>query len=288
MIYIFLSACCSVTVSVFLKLARRYQIDIYQAITWNYSIAIILTWLFYRPHISSLSSAPAYIYSGLGILLPLLFVVLGMAVRFTGIVRTDIAQRLSLLIPLIASFLLFKEGLSTIKVIGLLIGLAAILCLVLRPGRHTLQRSFKHAWIYLVIVFVGMGVIDVLFKQMAAVQGLSFTASLFIVYVLAFVISLIGLIYMVSTRRIKFTLRHIGFGWILGVANFGNILFYLRAHQVLANSPSTVFAAMNIGVIALGAITGLVIFRERLSTLNKAGILLAIAAVVILTYSQIH
>jgi multidrug transporter EmrE-like cation transporter len=45
---------------------------------------------------------------------------------------------------------------------------------------------------------------------------------------------------------------------------------------------------MNIGVIALGAITGLVIFRERLSTLNKAGILLAIAAVVILTYSQIH
>lgn len=288
MIYIFLSACCSVTVSVFLKLARRYQIDIYQAITWNYSIAIILTWLFYRPQISSLASAPAYIYSGLGILLPLLFVVLGMAVRFTGIVRTDIAQRLSLLIPLIASFLLFQEALNTIKVIGLLIGLAAITCLVLRPGRHRLQRSFKHAWIYLVIVFFGMGLIDVLFKQMAAVKGLSFTASLLIVYVLAFVISLIGLIFMIATGRVKFTLRHIGFGWVLGIANFGNILFYLRAHQVLANSPSTVFAAMNIGVISLGAITGLVVFRERLSVVNKAGILLAIAAVVILTYSQTH
>jgi hypothetical protein len=36
MLYVFLSICCSVIVSVLLKLARRYQIDVFQAITWNY------------------------------------------------------------------------------------------------------------------------------------------------------------------------------------------------------------------------------------------------------------
>jgi len=288
MIYIFLSACCSVTVSVFLKLARRYHIDIYQAITWNYSMAIILTWLFYRPQLGSLSSAPTYIYTVLGILLPLLFVVLGTAVKFSGIVRTDIAQRLSLLIPLIASFLLFSESLSILKVIGLLVGLGAIICLVIKPGQYNHNRSYKNSWIYLLIVFVGMGVIDVLFRQMALIKGMSFTASLFVVYVLSFAVSLIGLIGLVITKRIKFTFRHIGFGWILGIVNFANILFYLRAHQALANSPSTVFSAMNIGVIALGALIGFIIFKEKLSNVNKAGIALAIVAVIILTFSQMH
>ena len=76
------------------------------------------------------------------------------------------------------------------------------------------------------------------------------------------------------------------FGWVLGVANFGNILFYLKAHTALSTSPSTVFSAMNIGVITLGAIVGLFVFHERLSLLNKIGIGLAIVAIIIITYSQ--
>ena len=77
-------------------------------------------------------------------------------------------------------------------------------------------------------------------------------------------------------------------GWILGVANFGNILFYLKAHQALAGKPSTVFSAMNIGVVTLGAIVGLLIFKEKLSALNKLGIVLAIVAIVIIAYTQTH
>src|ERR1700742_1370287 len=101
MIYIFLSICCSVVVSILLKLARRYQIDVYQAITWNYSIAILLTWIFLKPDLHNLQSAPIYTYSLLGVLLPALFVVIAAAVRYTGIVRTEIAQRLSLFISII-------------------------------------------------------------------------------------------------------------------------------------------------------------------------------------------
>jgi hypothetical protein len=33
--------------------------------------------------------------------------------------------------------------------------------------------------------------------------------------------------------------------------NFGNILFYLKAHQDFSESPSTVFAGMNLGVIVI-------------------------------------
>ena len=289
MIYVLLSVCCSVIVSVLLKLARRYSIDIFQAIAWNYSIAMLLTWLFYKPHLSSLQAEPMYLYGALAVLLPVLFVIIGLSVKITGIVRTDVAQRLSLFIPLIAAFLLFNETFTWIKFAGLLIGVLAIICSIPWQKKDANgEPAPANSWIYLVVVFLGMGVIDILFKQVALFKTVPYTTSLFAIYGLAFVISQVILLFMVATKRIKFTIRHIFFGWVLGIANFGNILFYLKAHQALSGNPSTVFSAMNIGVITLGALTGLIVFKEKLSALNKFGIILAIVAIVVIAYSQTH
>ena len=286
MLYVFLSICCSVIVSVLLKLARRYQIDVFQAITWNYSIAILLTWFFFKPTVPSLQNAPLSIYLSLGLLLPLLFMVMAISVRVAGIVRTDVAQRLSLFIPLLASFLIFGDQLNTLKVIGLIIGFAAILCSIPWQKKTANRKLVSNAWIFLLVVFLGIGVIDILFKQVAAFKEVPYTSSLFVIYILSFLIALIILIIRILTKQTKFSWPHIGFGWILGVANFGNILFYLKAHAALSKSPSTVFSAMNIGVIALGTIVGLVVFNERLSILNKIGVALAVVAIIIITISN--
>lgn len=288
MIYVLLSVFCSVIVSVLLKLARRYSIDIFQAITWNYSMAIILTWLIYRPALGSVEGAPVYIYGSLAVLLPSLFVVIGLAVKTAGIARTDVAQRLSLFISLAAAFLLFGEVFTGLKFAGLIVGFAAIMCAIPWKKQRSDTDNNGSAWIYLLVVFVGFGIIDILFKQMALFKGVPFPVSLFFAYLGSFVLAFIALLWMVFTRRIKFTLRHIFFGWVLGVANFGNILFYLKAHQALAGNPSTVFSAMNIGVITLGAIVGMLIFKEKLTILNKVGIVLAIVSIAIITYAQTH
>jgi multidrug transporter EmrE-like cation transporter len=52
----------------------------------------------------------------------------------------------------------------------------------------------------------------------------------------------------------------------------------------MKDTPTTVFAGMNVGVIALGAIVGAVVFRERISRLNILGIVLAISAIGCLFY----
>jgi multidrug transporter EmrE-like cation transporter len=286
MLYVFLSICCSVIVSVLLKLARRYQIDVFQAITWNYSIAILLTWFFFKPTVPNLQEAPVSIYLSLGLLLPLLFMVMAISVRVAGIVRTDVAQRLSLFIPLLASFLIFGDQLNTLKVIGLIIGFAAILCSIPWQKKTANRKVVSNAWIFLLVVFLGIGVIDILFKQVAAFKEVPYTSSLFVIYILSFLIALIILIIRILTKQTKFSWPHIGFGWILGIANFGNILFYLKAHAALSKTPSTVFSAMNIGVIALGTLVGLVVFNERLSILNKIGVALAVVAIIIITISN--
>ena len=52
------------------------------------------------------------IFLALGILLPTVFIIMSKAVEFAGIVRSDAAQRLSLFLPIVASFIIFHETLS--------------------------------------------------------------------------------------------------------------------------------------------------------------------------------
>ena len=287
MFYIILSICCSVTVSVLLKLAKRYQIDVYQAITWNYSAAIFLTWFFFRPQLGSLPNAPILTYLPLGILFPLLFIVIATSVRVSGIVRTDVAQRLSLFIPVMAAFLIFDEKPNLIKIVGIVIGFLGIICLIPWRQKGAVRRRPSNSWFYLLIILLGMGFIDVLLKNVAKITGISFGTSLFIIFILAFIVSIIGLIYLIIARKTRFSWPHILIGWVLGAANFGNILFYIKGLKALANSPSIVFSSMDIGVIVLGSFVGVFIFKEKLSRLNLVGIILAILAIMIIYYPEI-
>jgi len=286
MLYVILCVCFNVTVSVLFKLAKRYHIDVYQAVTWNYSTAVLLTWIFLRPQFVHLGQAPFLVYCALGVLLPFLFLIIAASVRITGIVRTDVAQRLSLFIPVLAAFLIFGEKLDGINLTGIIIGFAAILCCIPWQKQTAGKKISANTWIYLFVVFLGMGIIDILFKQVALYTDISSNTSLFIVFALAFTLSFIGLIYQVATKKMRFSWPHIPIGWVLGVANFGNILFFIKAHKALANHPSIVFSSVNVGIILLGALTGLFIFKEKLSTINKAGIFLAVIAIMIISYHQ--
>jgi hypothetical protein len=279
MIYILLSVICSVLVSVLLKLVRRFDVDAGQAIMWNYVMASVMTVLVFHPSLAVLhgTEAPWLGLIGLGLLLPTIFLALAASVRHAGIVRSDAAQRLSLMISLLAAFLLFGEPLVAQKGIGIALGLLALLCMVWRVGEKQATEGMR-AWVWPWVVFVGFGIIDILFKRVA-LAGVPLPASLQAMFALAFPVALAIQLWRIARKQTRFTVRSAVAGLLLGLANFGNILFYLRAHQALAQHPSLVFASMNLGVVALGAVVGTLIFRERLSWLNALGVLLALGAI---------
>ncbi|WP_237488206.1 EamA/RhaT family transporter [Hufsiella ginkgonis] len=267
-----------------LKLSGRYRIDINQAIAWNYPVAALLTLIIYRPVFTGLQQAPWLIYGSLGILLPALFIIIGLSVLRNGIVRTDVAQRLSVLVPLAASFSLFGESLPGGKMAGIVLGLAAVVLSI--PFRRQPDQAVSGSgkavytsWICLVLVFAGMGAIDILFKEIAALKSVPYFTSLFLVYVLSFLVGSCWFAWLVLTKRARFEWINMVCGGILGLFNFGNILFYVKAHQAEAARPSLIFTGMNIGVIVAGSLVGLLIFREKLSLLNKTGLVLAVIAI---------
>ncbi|MBB5621134.1 drug/metabolite transporter (DMT)-like permease [Pedobacter cryoconitis] len=283
MIYILLSISCSVTVAVLLKLAKRYNIHVLQAVMWNYLAAIILSYIFFRPELAQLVAVPTTLAIAIGVLLPVLFLILGASVRNIGIVKSDIAQRLSLFIPILASLYLFGENFGGLKVAGLLVGFVAI---VLTLSRKSTVKTETNSYVYPILVFIGFGLIDVMFKKLALDKSIPYTSTLMVIFCISFIIAAVILGYVVLVRKKKVELINFFCGIVLGCFNFGNILFYMKAHRAMADNPSTVFAAMNMGVIILGSIIGIVLFKEKVSKLNYVGIAMALAAILLITLSQ--
>ena len=275
---------CSVAVSVLLKVARKRNIVIQQAIAFNYIVALSLSWFLLKPDFKGLEftdfiaqSENTPIFLALGILLPSVFIIMSKAVEFAGIVRSDAAQRLSLFLPILAAFLIFHETLSQSKAIGIVLAFVGLFCLLSKPNQQS-AVDFRGI-LGLVGVWFGYGIIDILFKQVAKSGG-AFPTTLFIAFSLAACIMFIYLLF----KRTQWNVASFVGGIILGVLNFFNILFYIKAHQSFGSNPTLVFAGMNIGVICLGTITGALIFKEKISKVNWLGIVFSLCAIFCLYY----
>jgi drug/metabolite transporter (DMT)-like permease len=282
MLFLVLSILCSVIVGVVFKVTRKYNANPSQIVAFNYVTALALCYFTFTPNLLEVDAkAPWTLYMAIGVLLPLVFLFLVASIKYMGIVKTDAAQRLSLFIPILAAWFIFKEEFNSYKVIGLIIGFLALLLILKKQTQNT-----ENKWVYPAVVLIGFGVIDILFKQIALYTTLPYTTSLFVVFSISLVIAIgIVLFGMISKKEI-FQSKNILFGVLVGIFNFGNILFYLKAHKAFSENPSTVFAGMNMGVIILGSLVGMLVFKEKLSKTNLAGIFLALVAIVFIVFSQ--
>ena len=282
MLFLILSVICSVTVGVIFKISRRYQVSVTQIVACNYVFALALCYLFFSPDLKVLdASSPWKVLIPLGILLPVVFLFLAASIKHMGIVKTDVAQRLSLIISILGAWLFFGEQFSGLKLTALLFGFPALLLILNKPAENK-----ENKWIYPALVLLGFGVIDLLFKQIALTSTLPFTTSLFVIFSIALVLMIFFNGYEILLRNVKMDFKSLIFGGLVGVFNFGNILFYLKAHQAFAKNPSTVFAGMNMGVIIIGSLVGIFVFREKVTKQNIIGLFMALLAVIFIVVSQ--
>ncbi|OOF69366.1 DMT family transporter [Rodentibacter caecimuris] len=282
--YLIFAILCSVAVSVLLKIARQRNIIIEQAIAFNYIMAISLCYFLLKPDFQGktfteffVHSESRWIFISLGILLPCVFIFMSKAVEFAGIVRSDAAQRLSLFLPILAAFFIFNEDLSQSKLVGVALAFIGLFCLLSKPHKQS-AVNFKGI-LGLLSVWLGYGIIDILFKQVSKSGG-AFTTTLFIVFSLSACVMFIYLLF----KKTQWSVSGFVGGIILGILNFFNILFYIKAHQNFGTNPTLVFAGMNIGVICLGTIIGALVFKEKISKINSVGIVCSLAAIFCLYY----
>lgn len=277
-----LSLTSSLLVGFFIKYLKIKKIkNLFTVVFINYVIAIIVCYLLFNSviNLTTLNNSFSYITLSLGILMPTIFYFLNKSLTKSGLAKTDIFQRLSLIIPVILSFWLFQEVFTWSKFST--IALAFISIVLLLYKKSTKEGNFNT--LYLIAVFIGYGSVDTLFKILATNKNMPYIAALFLVFIFCAVVSAFYLFLRNGKIQKKFLL----YGLILGLLNFTNIYFYMKAHKIFSDSPTLVFITMNLGVIIGGTLIGKFYFKENLPKNAIAGIVLAVISVILLALIQI-
>ena len=108
------AACCSVIVSILLKYLKEKGFDVWQMIAWNYLSASVLCAYWFKTDITHVSWQHTrwWLILILAVLLPSIFLCLAKSLQFAGIVKTEIAQRLAVILSLLAAYLYLVSSLA--------------------------------------------------------------------------------------------------------------------------------------------------------------------------------
>ncbi|MEB3795175.1 MULTISPECIES: DMT family transporter [Acinetobacter] len=284
MILIFAAALCSVLVSVLLKNLKKKGYQPMQMIAWNYASASLLCYWWFKPDIQhiSIQNTPWWLIFALGIILPSIFLCLAKSLEYAGIVKTEIAQRLSVVLSLLAAYFFFHEQFSSLKLLGIGLGIFAVFLIVFGQFKGSSDHQSKKAIFALMSVWFGYAAVDILLKYTSSL-GLQFTLTLNLIFITSFVLSII---YLFFQKKSVWNFKNTLAGLLLGVLNFSNIALYVKAHILLKDSPAIVFASMNILVVLLGIVCGVVLYKEKLKLPTMLGTILGISGLVCLALTM--
>lgn len=293
MIFLLLSILSSTSLFVIFKYVDRYGIRNFDVIIINYIVASILGFSIskYDPAIFPLYGNPWFPYAvTIGILFVIGFVLIGKSSQKVGIAITTVASKMSVIIPITFSLLYDPyDHITTLKISGILLALLAVFFTVYRKRRI----DFDPRYIYLPItLFLGMGVIDSIIKLAQFKHIDNGTSTLFsaVLFSIAAITGIVTNLVQGTSFKSLLRPRTMMWGTLLGLGNYGSIWFLILAlnHKMPSGVPidgSVVFGINNIGIVGLSVIIGLIAFREKLTFLNWAGIVLSFVAIYILSYT---
>ena len=228
---------------------------------------------------------PTFIYYALiiGVLFIITFNLIAFGTQKIGIAITTVSNKMSMIIPVLIGLFVFKEDKNFLKLIGIVLAILAIFFSCSKNGKLSFDKKSLPV---IILVFIGQGIADSTLKwaQEFAINASNnnvFFATTF------FTAAFSGTLFMmIQQRKITVTLRSLLWGVILGIPNYFTLYFFVEALSAGVFESSQVFPIVNMGVIVLTAVMGIILFREHLSKSNWMGILLALIAISLITFSN--
>ncbi len=281
MIYLIASIISSTAIFILFRWAKNFSINISGLITINYLVASILGLVvFIKFDFAFLKNAGGWVPWSvlLGILFIVIFFFIGHSSQKAGITVTTLANKLSLIFPVLFSLIWFKEQITFINYIGLLLSLIAIFLTIYRKD----VKKSNLALIFLpLVIFIGSGISDSIVKLVQALKTQPNQVATFTTFVFAtaFLLSLIFSFLKKEKGKKNYTTPTLFIGILLGLANFGSLYFIMESLNKSQLESSLIFAINNMSVVLLSSIIGNLVFNEKLSKINYTGIALAVLSI---------
>lgn len=284
MISLILSILCSAFIFITFKYIENFKINTFIPIIINYVIATALglslssTTNIFNPEIYS--SELIIISLIAGTLFIAMFSSIALSTQKAGITITSIAGKMSVVFPIIFSIIYFNEDVTILKILAIVMALMSIILTVYKKGNSDYNRL-----IFPFVIFIGIGILDSLMKYAQGVFINEENLPLFtaLCFGIAGIIGLLVSIFKKNiTQHLKIGKTYIA-GIILGLLNYGSMYFLIKALNDSSFASSITFGLNNLGIVSFSVISGLILFKEKLSFINWIGIILSLISIILLT-----
>lgn len=306
MLFFLLAVVFTVMLYLIMRAYPHYQVDSFHAVVFNY-YSCVLTGLVLTPDLGIFSqtdwtSEGTVLTMALGAMFVTAFMLIGLTAQKVSVTATSLAGNMSLVIPVLFGLFVFRNNnkdFTALNYLGLVLALVAL-------ALGAVQRSPKAPdsanaadiglaakrglWLLPVLTFFATGTNNTLINFLSSKYYPAGQITVFMI-IACFGAVMIGtsiLIYRIVAHGHRLKLRSVVGGLLLGVPNFLSLYFLLLALAAFGNSAAYVFPIYNILTMLVSALAAWVLYRERLNTLNKWGLLLAVVATILISYQELN
>jgi drug/metabolite transporter (DMT)-like permease len=226
----------------------------------------------------------------IGFLLVIGFYAASLTSQLLGVSVVSVASKMSLMFPVLFSLFFMKIESKTFTLFnyaGMLLALVAIFLSSIKKssGDSKVLQSKRYLLFLPFTVFLAGGLIDI---------GLNYSnyeliteENIGVYTIVLFAGAAISGLILLFFQKGKFKLKNLIGGVVLGIINFFSLYFVLKALTAFENNGAVFYPIYNVGIIMVSSFTAMLIFKERLSKTNFAGLTLAVLALFLLSYQDI-
>jgi len=286
-IYLLLSIVSSTLIFLIFKLFRKYEIDNFQAIVFNYITATLIGVFLNDVNVdlASMVTEKWFIVAIItGAIFISMFNVMAVTTQKIGVAVASVSSKVSLIIPVFLAVFLYDDEMPPIKILGIVIAVISVF-MTFYAGKKSI--NIGRLWILPAVLFIGTGFLDTVMKftQAALLSEEDFNIFSSVLFFVAGVIGLVVLMIQKAVKGSKLKKKNVIAGVFLGLPNYGSIYFLLQTFEHGNMDSSVVFPLNNMSIVALSAILAFVFFKEKLSLINWLGIFSSLVAIAIIAFA---
>ncbi len=278
----------NVIISAIFKVFPKYKIDTLQAIVVNYCVCVTTGSVFIG-HVPFTATAfqstwfPWALLMGIGFIS--IFNLLAYSTRVDGITTTIIANKLSLVIPVLFSIVLYSEKVGVGKIAGIVLAFPAVYLTTRVTGDDNKPQNL----LLPALIFVGGGMLDTLMKYVQTnFLSTNEDQALYAIFCFA-TAATIGVLLITSLLlmgKTKIRMRNIIAGICIGVPNYFSIYFLIRMLNSDFLQSSAAIPVLNIGILVASTATAIFFFKEKTNLLRDIGMALSIIAILLIAFGD--
>lgn len=264
--FLLLTIICSTSIALILKYSDTRKGEPIVLLAGNYLVASLVALTLLILNDEKIFSIQTLLFgAGLGLLFVLSFFVYAKAISFAGTGLATTSSRLSVIIPILFSIIIFNELPNELHLLGFLFTVITFIFFYFSVKENSANSDGVVKYLLLFLVLIGIGINDFaikVFKGWKPEQEEPFFV--FFIFSSAFVYTLIHII----TKKVKIKKKTAILGMFLGIPNVFSTIFLLAALSLLP--AILVYPFVNVGIILLTTVLAFLIWKEKL---NRWGVL---------------